>query len=85
MLNFYCCFIDCNGYVQRTTIVEEKIKGCIIFGNHRKVRFNGWTLCTRYPQKRVNVTGIVIAVTEGAQYGRESSWLCTSFNGRTSA
>ena len=31
MLNFYCCFIDCNGYVQCTTIVEEKIKGCIIF------------------------------------------------------
>ena len=31
MLNFYCCFIDCNGYVQCTTIVEGKLKGCIIF------------------------------------------------------
>ena len=24
-VKFYCCFIDCNGYVQRTTIVEEKM------------------------------------------------------------
>ncbi len=30
MLNFYCCFIDCNGFVQCMTVVEGKIKGCII-------------------------------------------------------
>ena len=59
MLNF----TDCNGCVQGMTIVEEKIKGCVIF----KVIVKYVLMDGRYAhvirQKRVNVTWIVITVT----------------------
>ncbi|AWC28861.1 hypothetical protein CG478_004030 [Bacillus cytotoxicus] len=35
-------------------------------------------------KKRVNVTGTLIAVTGRDSIWKKSSWLCTSFNRRTS-
>ena len=65
MLNFYCCFIGCSGYVQYTTIVEEKIKGCVIFWSHRKVRFNGW--CKNAYNKRWSHVKILLSKKESSQ------------------